>query len=206
MTQRVITVPMVNQGNNDILPFTLMAESGYVANSSALSFTIEMASSKYLEYQAIIDRNNSSVLSNVNSQSTYVPQSEEARYTHQSSFQADIIGKDVGGIKEIRTHVEPYGYEFEEISDNDTVFVIPKFTWENAWTQLVTTTTTTPLSNNSMWIGTSSNQLSHVQYTNTESSVVSTDDLGSPVQKIMFGTGNDSMYVSTPNYHYQFRT
>lgn len=199
MTQRIITLPIVNQGNNDILPFVFVTESGYVANNSTLNFTMEIASPKYLEYQAIIDRDNGSVLSNVNSQSTYVPEKEEAKYTHKSSFYADIIGKDISGIRDIRTHVEPFGYAFEAIDSQDNVFRIPKFIWENTLVPTITTTTS-----NTMWVGTSSNKLDHIQYNNTAGTTLSTEDLGSPVDKIMFGNGNDRMYVSTSSNLYKY--
>lgn len=199
MTQRIITVPIVNQGNNDILPFTFMAESGYTANNSTLNFTMEVVSQKFLEYQAVIDRDNTAVMANTSSQATYVPKNAEAEITHKSSFYVDVIGKDISGIKDIRTHVEPYGYNFETINDEDNVFRIPKFTWENTLVPSITRT-----NNKYMWVGTSSNELNNVEYTNTSGTIISTEDLGSPVYKIMFGYGNDRMYVSSSNNLYKY--
>jgi len=130
---RPITLPLINQDNGDLIPFSWISEVGAeVSNtvSTVLNFTIEAVNSSYFDYSAIINRDNSAITSTPSVTPTvYVPNSDASKYKHQKSFYVDVIAKDGSGIKDIRTHVDPEKYEFEKAEDAGQVFVIPKFTW-----------------------------------------------------------------------------
>jgi hypothetical protein len=136
MATRNISMSFINQGHNDIIPFSWIAESGNSAStdeSSVLGFTIEASNSSYLNYSAVINRDNSGInaVPYSNTPTVYVPQDEGAKYQHEKSFYVDIIAKDASGIKEVRAHVEPNKYGFKEVKDIEKVFMIPKFSWTN---------------------------------------------------------------------------
>ena len=56
---------------------------------------------------------------------------EENKYQHDDFVNIDIISKDDSGIRDIRVHTSPDGYEFEKITSDSTVFFIPIFRWRN---------------------------------------------------------------------------
>jgi len=200
---------VINAEHHDIIPFTFIAEIGTaldLGDDAKISFTIEGSSTPYLDYDAILGMDNSSLLaSEDNTSVVYVPEDERAKYKHEESFYVDIISKDVSGIKSIRTHVEPNGYEFEDITENDEVFYIPKFTWgETNVAAVTTTTTTTSLFQNLMWVGTKDGKLQSIQYNTEAANVYSTQTLASPVNSILFGINNHFMYVSTFDNLYKY--
>ena len=60
---------------------------------------------------------------------TYVPEKDKDKYTHSNIMYVDVIAKDVSGIEKVRIHVEENKYEFDDVSNTQGVFYIPKFTW-----------------------------------------------------------------------------
>ena len=135
LTTRNITIPFINQGHGDIIPFTWIVESGTVVtlgSSSILGFSIEANDSPYLNYNAVINRDNSSIAAVPNVTNTiYVPELDGAKYQHEKTFYVDIVARDTGGIKDVRTHVEPNAYEFEKVEEVGQTFMIPVFKWSN---------------------------------------------------------------------------
>ena len=130
---RQINGALINQGNYNLLPFTWIGERGTssdLGDDSKINFEIQASSSPYMDYDAVIERDNSALTETpeVTDPDTYLPQDERAYYEHRRVFYVDVIAKDSGGVKEVRTHVEPNKYEFEEVEDS---FLIPKFIWEN---------------------------------------------------------------------------
>lgn len=126
---RPITIPLINQNNGDLIPFTWIAEGG-TGDNSELRFTIEASNSPYFDYNAIINRDNGSITTVPDTESdVYVP-NNDVKYTHEKSFYVDVVAKDSGGIKDLRTHVEPNKYEFESVEEAGQVYRIPKFTWK----------------------------------------------------------------------------
>ncbi len=125
---------VINASYSNIIPFTFIGEKGTDADlgdNTKIAFTIEGSSSTYFDYNAVINRDSSALLSTEETTVTvYVPEDEKAKYKHEESFYVDIIAKDVTGIKSIRTHVDTSEYEFEDITEQDETFYIPKFTWE----------------------------------------------------------------------------
>ena len=126
---------VINQGNNNLIPFTFIAEGGTssdLGDDAKISFTIEASNSPDIDYEAIINRDNSGLLTTPDNATptVYLPEDERAKYKHEQSFKVDIIAKDASGIKAVRTHVDPDKYEFEDV-DSDEVHFIPRFTWEN---------------------------------------------------------------------------
>ncbi len=67
-----------------------------------------------------------------------------------------------------------------------------------------TTTTTTLLSEDIMWAGTESNNLYGMQYNTDETTLLFSNNLGSPINKILFGIDNHFMYISTFNDLYKY--
>lgn len=130
-TARVISLSIIKQNMGDIIPFSWIAENGASGDGSTVNFTIEASNSPYLDYQAIINRDNSA-LTSIPSNSdaiAYVPNSNSSKYQHKNSFYIDVIAKDDSGIKDIRTHVQPDAYEFQKVEEAGEVFYIPKFSW-----------------------------------------------------------------------------
>jgi hypothetical protein len=121
----------------------------------------------------------------------YVPNNEDAKYQHEKSFYVDVIGKDLSGIKEIRTHVTPDGYEFINANTAGQVFQIPKFTWDTNVASSITTIKEVVL------VGTSNNALVDVEYNTNSAGIVHSKDLGSPVAGIIFGENTNKAYIST---------
>lgn len=200
---------VINAEHHDIIPFTFIAENGTesdLGDDSRISFTIEGSSTPYLDYDAILEMDNSALLtSEENTPTVYVPEDERAKYKHEESFYVDIIAKDVSGIKSVRTHVEPDKYEWEDITDDDNTFFVPKFTWgETNVAATTTTTTTTSAFQNLMWVGTENGELQAIEYTTDAANVYSTQTLVSPVNKILFGINNHFMYVSTFDNLYKY--
>lgn len=131
-TSRNITVAIINQGHGDILSFSWINEGGTQADdgyNSTLGFTIEASNSAYFDYSAIINRDNSYLTASDAASDTYVPNSESSQYRHSNELYVDIIAKDSSGIKEIRTHVEPNKYDFEDANGAGQTFFIPIFRW-----------------------------------------------------------------------------
>ena len=168
---------LVNQPNNNtLIPFTWISEQGYVGSGPYLPFTINSVDSSY----GIIE--------------TYVPE-EPFDYEHRSRFYVDVIGKDTSGIKDYRIHVlEEDKYEFQEIDDNDNVFLIPKFTWTNS---NVASNASSYAYVGDLWVGGSDGKLSHLHYTNQDSSITSTNTFSSAVDKIIFANNSSGAYIST---------
>lgn len=125
----------INQNNHDLLPFSWIAEQGVatdLGDNSKIGFTIEASNSSYMNYTAIIDRNNGAITSTPSgSSSVYVPQDNDTKYEHRKVFYVDVIAKDKSGIREVRTHVEPNKYEFEQANSASEIFNVPLFTWSN---------------------------------------------------------------------------
>jgi len=195
------TMPLVFQTHHTLIPFTLIGEEGTQGDSdnSVIGFQIEASNSPNFDYEAIINRDNDYLTANVGSHVSdiYVPQDDRAYYQHESRFYVDIIAKDESGIKDVRTHVEPNQYEFEDV---DNSFIIPKFTWDNTiFTNVSSTTTTTTVGiDNSFWVGSDNGNLNQVLYnTDFASSNNSSFILSAHVDNIAFGDRDDKMYVST---------
>ena len=70
-----------------------------------------------------------------------------------------------------------------------------------------TTTTTTPrptVITETALIGTGTNALANIEYSVDSSSVVYTEDLGSPVAAILYAEKTNKAYISTTNYLYEY--
>jgi len=90
---------------------------------------------------------------------------------------------------------------------------MPETTTTTTTTPTTTTTTTTLLSEDIMWVGasnanvaseTSSHWLHGLQYSTEEATILYSEDLGSPVNKTLFGINNHYMYVSTFDKLYKY--
>ena len=84
---REIRDAIINQNNYNLLPFSLIAESGTFADldDGRIGFTIEASDSDYMDYEAVINRDNSYIDEepDVEEESTvYVPEDERAIYKH----------------------------------------------------------------------------------------------------------------------------
>ena len=176
-----IYLPLINQNNGDLIPFTWIAEGGVAGDGTSLNFTIEASNGQYFDYNAIINRDNGYILSTPSTTPTvYIPNSDSSKYQHEKSFYVDVIGKDLSGIKEIRTHTEPNGYDFVSANAAGTVFQMPKFTWDTNVASSITTIKEVVL------VGTSNNALVDVEYNTNSASIAHSKDLGSSVAGIIF--------------------
>ena len=193
-------LPLINQNNYNLLPFTYIGESGNsidLGDASKLTFTIESSNAAYFKTGNVLDRSNI-VLTQANTvtNSVYVPQDDASKYQHESSFYVDVISNNA--VSQVRTHTEPNAYEFE---DPENVFIIPKFTWtfDNSYTNV---TTTTIGYNGRFWASTSNGNLDRIRY-NTQTSIADFSNVySSSVNRVVFAPDNDKMYVSTNDYLY----
>ena len=193
---RHIKVPIINQKHHNLIPITWIGEAGTpkdLGNASLIGFMVESSNSAYMDYTAIINRDNSALTNGSSAVSTtYVPETEEARYKHQSTFYVDVITKDNSGVKKVRTHVEPNKYEFEE---PDNVFIVPRFSWDNT---LRGASNAASLSyDGTFWVGSENGNLSKIGYGNNSGSILHTIDVSSYIGNVMFAYGNNRMYAST---------
>jgi len=130
-TVNIETPVMINADHHDIIPFTFIAESGLPADGSTISFTIQPSDSKYVDYTAIIYRNNQALFSNTASNpNIYIPEIERTKYSHDKKINIDVLAKDANGIRDIRTYVAANGQEFKKIENNGQIYIVPLFTWE----------------------------------------------------------------------------
>ena len=183
---------IINEGHHNLLPFTFIAERGYAENldESVLNFTIASSSSPNLDYEAILNRDNSSITTNLSADSdVFVPEDEESYYEHRSDLYVDVVSKDDSGIKKVRTHTEPNAYQFDDVDGNE-IFYIPKLTWTD------NSITTTSNLDNTFWAGTV-NKLFNQSYDRESITSLYEEDLSSPVNKIVLGDSNNNIYVST---------
>ena len=193
----IIRVPLITQSHHNLLPFSWIGEAGYpldLGDNSKINFTVESANAPYLNYEAVINRDNSYLSANTSSNGlTYVPQDPDSLYQHRSSFYVDVIAKDISGIKEVRTHVEPNAYEFEDIENS---FVIPKFSWEfsNVAAGSNSAAVTT---GGTFWVTTSDKIISQLRYSKTTTENVYNNKLDSDVNRVVFADDSSKMYVST---------
>ena len=130
---RKIRLGLINQNNHSLIPFTFTGERGTSADlgdDAKIDFIIQASDSAYLDYEAVINRDNNAIssVSVTDELEVYMPEEDETKYKHEASFHVDIVAKDDSGIKEVRTHVEPDKYQFEEL---ENVFFIPRFSWES---------------------------------------------------------------------------
>jgi len=184
---------IINEGHHNLLPFTFIAERGYVENldESVLNFTIASSSSPNLDYEAVLKRDNSNIATNLSTDSdVFVPEDENSYYEHRSDLYVDVISKDDSGIKKVRTHTEPNAYQFDDVNGNE-VFYIPKLTWVD------NSITTTSNLDDTFWAGTNANKLFNQSYNRESITSLYEEDLGSPVNKIVLGDSNNNVYVST---------
>jgi len=164
-----------------------------------------------MDFDAVINRDNLHITSTTVTESTiYLPEEDASFYKHQSKFYVDVIGKDDGGIRDTRVHIEPDKYTFENITDADKVYLTPKFDWDNALlSNSLSTTTTTDMGayyGNSVWIGSSNGDFNKMQFNDDVTDVFKrySADLGSPTGNILFATDTNKIYVSTNDYIYVY--
>lgn len=203
-----INFAIINQSNGNLLPFSFIGEQGYnrdLGDGSEFAWTISSSQSPNIDYDAIINRDTSGITtSNSNDEEVYVPNDSDSYYQHQVPFYVDVIAQDQSGIKDVRLHVEPNAYEFENIEET---FTIPKFTWANDFQYASNTvSTTTTISTNSMWVGTEDGLLKAVEFTDDSSSLVYEEDLIDQVGRVVFGPYKDKLYVSTSTNLYRYST
>ena len=193
----IIRVPLITQSHHNLLPFSWIGEAGYpldLGDNSKINFTVESANAPYLNYEAIINRDNSYLAANTSSNGLiYVPQDPDSLYQHRSSFYVDVIGKDISGIKEVRTHVEPNAYEFEDIENS---FVIPKFSWEFS-NVAASSNSAAVTTDGTFWVTTSDKIISQLRYSKTTTENVYNNKLDSDVNRVVFADDSSKMYVST---------
>ena len=201
---RTLRVPIINQLNNTLLPFTFIGEIGTSADledDSKLAFAIEASDSAYLDYTAIVERDNGNLISldGMGTPAVYVPQDEDSYFQHRSAFFVDVIGHDRSGIRDVRTHVEPEKYEFEEVESS---FLTPRFAWDN--------NTFSANVFSSFWVGFEDGGFNRVQYSANATGFAEAELVGEfietdpAVNDMIFAAGNNKLYVSTFDTIYSY--
>jgi len=201
VAKRQLNSTLINQGNNSLIPFTFIGEAGTsvdLGSNSVISFIVESDETASCDYTAVIERDNGALTdSAVTDQEVYVPEDPRAYYEHQSQIYVDIIGQDEGGIRDVRTHVEPDKYEFEEVESS---FLIPKFSWDNSDQANVSTTTTTTepdSATGSFWTGTEEGNIYKIEFGANSVSNVHSANLSSMVNGLLFTESTNKLYIST---------
>ena len=201
-----LNVVIINQNNNNLIPFTFIGESGVsvdLKDDSKISFIVELSNAKSLDYTAIIDRNNEALTGTLNiTAEVYVPEDPRSYYEHRSQIYVDIIGDDKSGIEKVRTHVEPNKYQFEEV---DSSVLIPKFTWDNSIVSSNTvTTTTTGFIDGSFWTGTEDATFHKIKFGSNVISTVYSANVSSGVTGLLFAANTSKLYISTSANLYSY--
>jgi len=201
LTIRELNITLINQDNNSLIPFTFIGEKGTsvdLGSNSLISFVVEPGDADSCDYMTVIERDNGVLTdSTVTDQEVYVPEDPRAYYEHQSQIYVDIIGQDEGGIRDVRTHVEPDKYEFEEVESS---FLIPKFSWDNSDQANVSTTTTTTepdSATGSFWTGTEEGNIYKIEFGANSVSNVHSANLSSMVNGLLFTESTNKLYIST---------
>ena len=201
-----LNVVIINQNNNNLIPFTFIGEPGIsvdLKDDSKIAFIVEPSNTKSLDYTAIIERNNEALTgTQFANETVYVPEDPRSFYEHRSQIYVDIIGNDESGINEVRTHVEPNKYQFEEVVDS---FLIPKFTWDNSIVSSNTiTTTTTGFIDGSFWTGTEDATFHKIKFGSNAVSIVYSANVSSDVTGMLFATNTSKFYISTATNLYSY--
>jgi len=219
-----IVYSVVNENHFNLIPFTWIGEAGTLSDlgdDTNIPFIVQASNSAYVDYQAVIDRNNEYLTATPTSliSNTYVPQSFSAEFQHENDTYIDIVAKNKSGISEIRTHVEPNKYQFEKIN---AVFFIPKFSWNNAIPANTSTTTTessvittansTSIEfENAVWVGTGDGVLRELVYKKAPSDTIASlvvnansngINVSSYVDRILFSSDTNDLYISTNDFIY----
>ena len=200
---------IVNQDNYDIIPFVYEIDSEK-SSSTTLEFSIKASSALNMDYEALIS-NNSYAVESTDALSTYVPQPEGSTYIHDAVSYIDLIVERGSGVRAISARFDPERYEFEMLDENDDVFVIPKFEWDNsidgtssdtdywvktnAYSYIAQDNPTTF----GFYMGDGDGYLNHVIYDAGEVGVDEQINLNSPVHHIYLGSSK--LYVSTNEYY-----
>lgn len=203
---RELNVPVINQDNGNLIPFTFVGESGIsvdLQTDSILQFVVEPSNTSAMDYTAIINRDNSALTNDTTTEeSVYVPEDDETYYEHRSEIYVDVIGDSSSGIKKVRTHVEPNKYEFEDVEDS---FLIPQFTWDNSiFSSNTVTTTTTGFVDGSFWAGTENSTFHKVKYGSNVVSLQHSANVSSQVTGLYFAPNTNKLYVSTDANLYSY--
>jgi len=192
---RQIRVPIVNQNNHNLLPFSWIKESGMavdLGNDAKLGFVIEGSNTPYLNYEAVLNRDNSSITATPDIDTPTVYIQNDTDVTREAEIYVDVIAQDANGIRDIRVHTEPNGYDFEKVNN---VFYIPKFTWDTSAD--TTTTTTTQIVIDSLLVGTEDGRFLEMNYDIGSPSILNQFQLTSPINNIICATDKSGVYIST---------
>jgi len=60
----------------------------------------------------------------------YTVEKEKDKYTHSNNIYVDVFSKDVSGIEKVSVHSEIKKYGFDQIAEDQAVYIVPIFTWE----------------------------------------------------------------------------
>lgn len=179
---------LVNQGHHDILPFSYTIERGQETGST-LGFSYKTYSNN-LSYASLLSFNTISTPTTT----TFIPESEDAKYKHDPIFYMDMIVEGQGVNQySLRSQQEQYAKESPSY-----VFNIPKFTWDNSIFgdfSNVSESSVDP-KEGIVWIGTSTKTLNKVYYNNGDASLISTYAAPSEVYKIAFARRDSKAFIS----------
>lgn len=179
---------LVNQGHHNLLPFNYIIYNG-ISSGQNLSFLYDGTSSK-IDYSSIINPS-----SNTYSQqsSTFIPESEDAKYKHEPIFYADLIVEGQG-INQYSLRSQQEMYVREKPS---SAFNIPKFTWDNSiFGYSDESESSIDLQEGYVWVGTSDKYIKKIQYDGDSASLVYSSNAPSEVYMITIGQNDSSTFVS----------
>jgi hypothetical protein len=196
LTQELYT-PLVLQNHSNLIPFNFIVERGFV-DDSILSFSIDMKNP--------IDTNSNSIITSLlvnrdgpeqTIDTTYIPESEDAKYRHEPIMYVDVITKDQSGISKISARPQKQNYCYE---DPKWTYNTPKFSWNNE-------NIGEPLSSESsldntgiIWLGTQDKSINQVFYNMEYAVNVYTSSTTSEVYGLLFNPYNSNLHVSGYDY------
>jgi hypothetical protein len=187
--KRELYLSLIQQGNNNLLPFSCIVEQGQ-SSGNFINFELESAQS-YFDSSVLI--NNLTKKSALQDSDTYIPQ-EDSNIDHNNIFHVELIAKDSSGISKYNVRAQEELYEYEDFKDS---FNIPKFSWSN---ELFSNSETTIENNHgSVWIGDSTNKLRHLHYTSDSVKQVYAMDAEAEPHTIIFEKNKSNTFLTTRN-------
>ncbi len=191
---------IINQTNNQILPFTYNGESAINADGTEIRFTIRTERTSYFNDTYLLNPStpeNSTIY-------FHVPEEENSIYRHDPIFYVDLIMNNQDGVNKVSARGEEniYGYNTPKY-----VFRMPKFTWNKT---LITPTTITSISTpmadsiGSLWIGSELKTIAKIEYNTLKAQLSYSFASDSEVKYMTTNKGNNDYYFTTYDHIHKY--
>jgi len=191
MAKRELYLSLIQQGNNNLLPFSCIVEKGQ-SSGDLINFELESAQS-YFDASVLI--NNLTAKPEAIESETYIPQ-ENSNVDHNNIFYVELMAKDSSGISKYNVRSQEELYEYEDFNNS---FNIPKFSWSN---ELFSDLDISKIEDNSgsVWVGDATNKLRHLQYTSDSVQQIYAMDAETEPHTLIFEKNKSNTFLTTRYY------